>query len=75
MSCVKLITSWVTIEFYYFRDNFLEMVDVLGTLSYSNSFPKFQDACNKFIFCLWFHFSMIILFKFMPQVLNGVEVR
>ena len=70
-----LISGWFTTNFYYLRNNFPQVTDVLCTLLDSDSFPKLLNTIYKFFLSPWLNFSSYVFFKFMPEVLNRVKIR
>ena len=71
---ICLVSCCSTTQFYHFRDNLFQMVNILLALIDCHCVPKPNYASNQLVFCLRLHFSPVKFFQIMPHVLDWIQV-
>lgn len=60
---------------FNFRNDLFKMINVLGAFGNVHRQPKLMDSINQILFCLRFDPASYKFFEFMPEALNGVQIR
>ena len=63
------------ITLYNFRNDLFKMINVLGAFGNVHHLPKLMDSINQIMFCLQFDPASYECFEFVPEALNGVQIR